>query len=155
MSEENIELATRGMRLFAVIIDALIIVPIMFLIAKTTGFWEQIMPRLASGLPLTMQELIIMFVVGQSLFLILNGSLLAKHGQTIGKKIVGVKIVDTQQKSVGLLKLYFLRYLTFSFISQIPLIGSLINLINILFIFGKEKRCLHDRIAGTVVIKNK
>ena len=155
MSEENNELATRGMRLFAVIIDALIIVPIMFLIAKTTGFWEQIMPRLASGLPLTMQELIIMFVVGQSLFLILNGSLLAKHGQTIGKKIVGVKIVDTQQKSVGLLKLYFLRYLTFSFISQIQLIGSLINLINILFIFGKEKRCLHDRIAGTVVIKNK
>ena len=155
MSEENIELATRGMRLFAVIIDALIIVPIMFLIAKTTGFWEQIMPRLASGLPLTMQELIIMFVVGQSLFLILNGLLLAKHGQTIGKKIVGVKIVDTQQKSVGLLKLYFLRYLTFSFISQIPLIGSLINLINILFIFGKEKRCLHDRIAGTVVVKNK
>ena len=91
-------------------------------------------------------------MVGQALFLILNGMLLAKHGQTIGKAIIGVKIVDTQQNAVGFAKLYVLRYLTIVFISMIPVVGSLLNLLNILFIFGKERRCLHDRIAGTIVV---
>jgi uncharacterized RDD family membrane protein YckC len=85
----------------------------------------------------------------------LNGYFLSKDGQTIGKRIIGIKIVSIQRENVGLMKIYFLRYLITSIISQIPVIRSFFNLINILFIFGKERRCLHDRIAGTVVVKNK
>jgi hypothetical protein len=55
-------------------------------------------------------------------------------------------------KQVGFLKLYSLRYLVFSLISQIPVAGGLLSLLNILFIFGKERRCLHDRITGTKVM---
>ena len=85
----------------------------------------------------------------------LNGAFLIKNGQTIGKKIMNVKIVSMQRKQVGIVKLYTLRYLVFSFAYQIPAVGPLINLINVLFIFGKERRCIHDRIAGTFVIKAK
>ncbi len=68
---------------------------------------------------------------------------------------MNVKIVNMERKQVGIIKLYTLRYLVFSLVNQIPTVGSLINLVNVLFIFGKERRCLHDRIAGTVVVKNK
>ena len=68
---------------------------------------------------------------------------------------MNIKIVSMERKQVGIIKLYTLRYLVFSFVNQIPAVGSLINLVNILFIFGKERRCLHDRIAGTCVIKAK
>jgi hypothetical protein len=37
-------------------------------------------------------------------------------------------------------------------LAQIPMIGAVVALANILFIFGKEQRCLHDRLAGTKVI---
>ena len=152
MTEENNDLAGRGARLGAVIIDALIIFPILFGIAKATGFWDTMLPRLANGIPLSKEEHIIAFLVGQTLFLILNGSLLANHGQTIGKRIMKVKIVDMEGKQVGFLKLYSLRYLVFSLISQIPVAGGLLSLLNVLFIFGKERRCLHDRITGTKVV---
>lgn len=95
------------------------------------------------------------FLVGQALFLVLNGVFLVKNGQTIGKKIMNIKIVNMERKQVSIINLYTLRYLVFSLVNQIPTVGSLINLVNILFIFGKERRCLHDRIAGTCVIKAK
>ena len=38
-------------------------------------------------------------------------------------------------------------------VAQLPVIGAILGLVNILFIFGPEKRCLHDYIAGTRVIK--
>ena len=118
-----------------------------------TGFWDEIMPRMASGIPLSLKENLIMFLVGQSIFLILNGSFLANYGQTIGKRVMKIKIVDMEGNNLGLIKLYSLRYLTFSLFSQIPVAGGLISLVNILFIFGKERRCLHDRLAGTQVIR--
>ena len=155
MTEENNDLAGRGARLGAVIIDALIIFPILIGIAKATGFWDTMLPRLANGIPLSMEENIVAFLVGQTLFLILNGVFLNNNGQTIGKKIMNIKIVSMERNQVGIIKLYTLRYLVFSFVNQIPTVGSLINLVNILFIFGKERRCLHDRIAGTCVIKAK
>jgi uncharacterized RDD family membrane protein YckC len=108
---------------------------------------------LANGIPLSLKENLIMFLVGQSVFLMLNGSFLANYGQTIGKKLMKIKIVDMEGNNLGLIKLYSLRYLSFSLFSQIPVAGGLISLLNILFVFGKERRCLHDRLAGTQVIK--
>ncbi len=41
--------------------------------------------------------------------------------------------------------------LPLSLCAHIPMVGPLINLVNPLFIFGKERRCLHDYIAKTQV----
>ena len=48
-------------------------------------------------------------------------------------------------------RLIALRYLPFSIASVIPLL-SLIQIIDILFIFREDKRCLHDMLAKTCVI---
>jgi uncharacterized RDD family membrane protein YckC len=153
INQQTNELAGRGSRLGAVIIDSIIIIPALIGIAMITGFWDEIFPRLANGIPLSLKENLIMFLVGQSVFLMLNGSFLANYGQTIGKKLMKIKIVDMEGNNLGLIKLYSLRYLAFSLFSQIPVAGGLISLLNILFVFGKERRCLHDRLAGTQVIK--
>ena len=153
INQQTNKLAGRGSRLGAVIIDLIIIIPAIIGIAMITGFWDEIFPRLANGIPLSLKENLIMFLVGQSVFLMLNGSFLANYGQTIGKKLMKIKIVDMEGNNLGLIKLYSLRYLAFSLFSQIPVAGGLISLLNILFVFGKERRCLHDRLAGTQVIK--
>ena len=67
MTEENKDLAGRFARFCAAMIDGVILMVLLFAIAKITGFWEQIMPRLAQNIPLTMEESIIAFVVGQAL----------------------------------------------------------------------------------------
>jgi len=144
--------AERGSRLGAVIIDSIIIVPILIGIGIVIGFWNQFIPRAMNGIPLSLNEKLIIFLVGQSLFLILNGTFLANHGQTIGKRIMKVKIVDLDGQHVGILKLYSLRYLVFSLVSQIPVAGGLLSLVNVLSIFGKERKCLHDILAGTKVV---
>ncbi len=86
-------------------------------------------------------------------FIVINGKLLICNGQTIGKKALGIKIVDTNgnlPEKQHLIKRYGVYFLP----GQIPVIGQIISLINVLFIFGPEKRCLHDLLGDTIVIKD-
>ena len=80
--------------------------------------------------------------------------LLTTRGQTIGKKIVGVKIVRyADNSSPGFVYACLLRSIVPSMISGVPFLGALFSLVDICFIFGEERRCLHDLIAGTKVLK--
>jgi uncharacterized RDD family membrane protein YckC len=45
------------------------------------------------------------------------------------------------------------RSLPITLFSLIPVIGGLLGLANIGFIFRKDRRCLHDIIAGTKVVQ--
>lgn len=79
--------------------------------------------------------------------------LLTTQGQTVGKSLMKIKIVryDTEENP-GFGRAVGLRELIPGFIGAIPLFGLLFTLVDILFIFGKERRCIHDYIAGTKVI---
>ena len=46
-----------------------------------------------------------------------------------------------------------LRYLPTSAVSLIPYAGSFVALLDVLFIFRRDQRCIHDHLAGTVVVK--
>ena len=86
------------------------------------------------------------------MFLILNGYLLFKRGQTIGKVVVKTRIVDLNGNIPSFGKLIVLRYLIFALVSSlIPIIGPFVGL-EVFLIFFKERRCLHDYIAGTRVV---
>ena len=78
--------------------------------------------------------------------------LIATSGQTVGKKLVGVKIVKTTGEDVNFVSGVILRAWVPAVIGWVPFVGSIFGLVNILFIFGAEHRCLHDMIAGTKVI---
>lgn len=77
------------------------------------------------------------------LFVIFQIYLLASQGQTIGKSLLKIKIVRNDDESnPGFWRAVVLR----------NLISGVLGLIDILFIFGAERRCLHDYIADTKVV---
>lgn len=79
--------------------------------------------------------------------------LLSKYGQTLGKKMAKVKVVDIDDGTVrGFWRLVGMRIWLMQLIGAIPVVGPLIGLVDALMIFGAERRCLHDRIANTQVI---
>ena len=145
------QLASRGKRLAAAVVDIFIFFPLVLMIAQPLGLINISDPAKMQGFNL--EQTIQLLVIGQVLFLLVQGYLLHTQGQTIGKKLLKIKIVSLDDKLLGIGQLYFVRYLTFSLIAQIPYIGGLIGIVNVLFIFGKDRRCLHDRLAGTKVIE--
>jgi uncharacterized RDD family membrane protein YckC len=73
----------------------------------------------------------------------------ARNGQTIAKKIVGIKVVRSDGSKASLGRIFWLRNVVNSLIGIIPLY----TIIDLLFIFGEQRQCLHDKIADTIVVK--
>lgn len=146
-------LATRGSRLAAVLIDgaiavAIIIPSLLFLALGGMIFSGQ------EGAEIRAIISVLGTAIGLVTLGVYNLSLLHKSGQTLGKKIMKIKIVRSDlQTPVSLMRIIFLRYVPMSLIGYIPFIGFLVQIANYLWIFGAEQRCLHDMIADTHVIQ--
>lgn len=80
--------------------------------------------------------------------------LLTTQGQTLGKKVMGLRIVKTSDMSNGgFVTNVLLRAVASAAVSLVPIFGTLFALADPLFLFRDDRRCLHDHIAGTCVIK--
>ena len=146
-STDGFSKSSRGARLGAVLLDS---VPI-FLVAIVAAI---AVPGFASGDGdnTAVMVFIGIVVLAALAFAIYQLVLLHRYGQTFGKKLVGIKIVRSDGSRAGLGRIFALRYLVPGVIGAIPLLGPLFSLIDPLFIFGEEKRCLHDMIADTIVV---
>ena len=81
----------------------------------------------------------------------IQARLLVRDGQTIGKKIIGIKIINAfNLGKVKLINIIFIRWIFFEILSVLPF-GTIIVLADVVFIFRKDRRCLHDMLSGTVV----
>jgi uncharacterized RDD family membrane protein YckC len=72
----------------------------------------------------------------------------AVEGQTIAKKLLRMKIVTRNGDAPGFVQGIVLRWWVTGLLGIVPFFG----LLNTLAIFGEQRRCLHDYIAGTYVI---
>jgi len=142
-------LASRWERLWASLIDTVIQMVVIIPVMYYTGFFQQIM----KGHEPSLQYNLAIAGVGLITFIVFHIKFLISSGQTIGKKILGIKIVDLHGQLPSIKTNLPIRYAVFFIPAQIPIIGQLLSIINILFIFGKEKRCLHDYAAGTKVVE--
>ena len=88
-------------------------------------------------------------VAGFSVWCWLTIKYMGRNGQSIAKKLLNIKVVRTDGSPASLGRLIWLRNVVNGLISIIPLYG----IIDALFIFGESRQCLHDKIAGTVVLK--
>jgi uncharacterized RDD family membrane protein YckC len=81
--------------------------------------------------------------------------LLSMRGQTVGKRITRIAIVDQFSNDlVGYLRVAVVRQGPQTLLSLLfPTVGLAYLILDGLFIFSKRRRCLHDRLAGTVVIQ--
>ena len=76
----------------------------------------------------------------------------ATRGQTIGKRVVGIRIVSHEDGSnPGFWRAVFLRDLVPWFIDL--LVFRVFGIIDVAFILGRERRCVHDYMAATMVVQ--
>ncbi len=145
---ETDSLASLGSRLGASLVDGACVAGIylmFFLMAGSSGL---------SGIDESAMGASLFFLVAAIIVLcIIQIYLLTTCGQTIGKKVVGIRIVSYPDgEASGFLKNVLMRGFVNGLISAIPLVGSIYAFVDILFIFGQERRCLHDMIASTKVV---
>ncbi|MDE0094234.1 MAG: RDD family protein [Gammaproteobacteria bacterium] len=97
----------------------------------------------------------IILIVGQAVFLALQGYFLATRGQTIGKRILNIAIVDRDTRQLLPLRdLYLRRYFVFESIFILSdLLLLLFRLIDLLFLARDDRRTIHDMVANTIVVK--
>ena len=175
--------AGRLRRLFASLFDTLVLVAVFvfFAVRGDIGYTSFIM-ALSNELPVIV-EWTLWFT---AIFFVINGLPLFTRGQTVGKWMLGLQIVDGSSGGrPALEKLILYRYVVFILLANLvswlhvpntvvsatlPVVGQItlegipwpfpgtllwVPLVDALFIFGASKRCLHDRLADTMVVRKR
>jgi uncharacterized RDD family membrane protein YckC len=152
----GLELAGRGRRLWGSIVDSLIIaIPFMVF-----GGWFAV-AGVRSGDPNGLMVWMVTHpfayqaaasILGYLAFLAINGYLLHSSGQTVGKRLLSIRIVRTNGEPADFGRIAFMRYLPTAVVQMIPGIGYIYPLIDVLLIFRGSRKCLHDSIADTIVV---
>ena len=166
----EVVLASRFKRLVARIIDGLLAGIVAWILALLIPWYgmsltEAIEAGQAEGERMAMEgfqfdwtgifytamstELIIEWLVGILIIFALQGYLLAQYGQTIGKLVLGLKIVDYEtNKKPSFTTTFGIREVGMNLLNWFPVFA----LIDILWIFGPPRRCVHDYWSGTKVV---
>jgi uncharacterized RDD family membrane protein YckC len=126
------------------VIDTLLFVLVVF------AFMGALSPEQAS---IVQAVLGLLGVVGLILLVVFNYRYVRAKGQSIGKRSIGIKVVRTDGSPVSVARVFWLRNVVTALISGIPFVGNLFSLVYSLFIFCDNRRCIHDLIADTIVIK--
>lgn len=98
----------------------------------------------------------IVAAVAWTILLVVQWWLLVKRGQTVGKMVAGTRVVLMDGSPAGFASVLMRRTwpvwaleILGKMVSRIALIG----IIDDLFVFRRDRRCLHDLIAGTKVVR--
>jgi uncharacterized RDD family membrane protein YckC len=139
-------LAGRGERLAAVLLDW-----VVYLIAYAAS----LLIAIALGYPAEAMSVRLGAVAGVLAVEVVQIILLSLRGQTLGKALMGLRIVaDSDGSNPGFLRAVVLRRVLPSFVAVVPCFGKVFVLIDCLSIFGDERRCYHDLLAGTRVVND-
>jgi uncharacterized RDD family membrane protein YckC len=153
------EKATRLSRLGAVLLDGLIFgIPFVPSYAMTISVMAHTRPSPYNYLAIwsTMAGSGLWFYAASLIDLVLiviTTVLVYRNAQTIGKKLVGIKVARTDGSRASLARIFWLRYLLNTLIMYVPFLGGLYALVDACMIFGEQRRCCHDYIADTIVIR--
>lgn len=129
---------------------------------KAAGFWMRVAANLLDGIILGIPLVIISLLINNNFGDILTDILgllysmilpIIWHGYTVGKKICGIKIVKVNGGKLGIGTM-LLRYLVAGIIYGITF-GICLLISAIMIGVRKDKRGIHDFIAGTQVIHDK
>lgn len=143
-------LASLEKRLFAAIIDTLIIVMVTVVpLIVFFGGWQTYALKISqAGFLFTAGLSVVSFII----YLLIHGRLLAVNGQTVEKKLLKIKIVRSDGTAADFQRIVVFRLLPVYLVQLVPVIGGFIGLLDVLFIFRSSRQCIHDQIADTIVI---
>jgi uncharacterized RDD family membrane protein YckC len=156
-------LADRGTRLLAASIDELILLAISLpmllgalpaLFAMVAGRAD---PALIDPFALLRATLggpgTIITVIALLIWCAVTAWLVAANGQSIGKRLVGIKVVRTDGSRASFPRIFFLRNVVNALPNLLPYVGWLYQLVDPLLIYQDSRQCLHDKIADTIVVR--
>ena len=142
--------ASRGKRLGAALLDVVMNVvwaaPILIGVMMAGGVRAGIK---SSG---PMLGLMVLGLILLLALIVITCVLVHRDGQTIGKRLLNIAMVRSNGDRMGLARYIFLRLLPISVLGAVPWVGQFAGLVDVLLIFGTQRRCLHDLIADTIVI---
>lgn len=132
-------LGSRGLRLAAMFIDSAVVAFPIFLIATMSRSY-------AVGA-------VLYIVVGLSYAPLLLARQGAENGRTIGKQTLGLRVVSLSEPTITL-RCSVLRELVGRTLLNLVTLG-LYGLVDAAWcLFDAQKQTLHDKIAGTIVVKD-
>ena len=147
----GIVLADRGTRLGASLLDGLIFGVMVYLPLLIGMFASGGFAQAASGEDIGGAGLGVGFALAGLGFIAwvwLTVKYLKANGQSIGKKACRIKVVRGDGSPVSVSRVIWLRNVINMLLGILPMYG----MIDVLFIFGDARRCVHDRIADTIVV---
>jgi uncharacterized RDD family membrane protein YckC len=142
-AEVELEPASRGLRLGAVLLDGVIsniFVYVPFFIGALISPVKN--PDDVPVLPL------LGMMVGLVAWLWITILFVARNGQTIAKKLLNIRVVRSDGTQASLGRIFWLR----NFVPGLLNITVIFWIIDPFFIFGETRQCLHDKIADTIVV---
>ena len=148
-------LADRGTRLGAAIIDVIIMLAVTLPVMWVGGYFRTVMEKTAAGEQPSLAYVFMWSLIGLAIFAAIQFLPLSQSGQTWGKRMLGIRIADMAGNKPPIGTLLFRRYLPMQVAASIPYLGGLIGLANVLLIFRDDRRCGHDLVAGTQVLKGR
>lgn len=154
------EPADRGIRLGAALLDSVIFtvmvyIPMIGAAVAAAAFEGATAAASADGATADDSAAMVLGVVGMValigfvVWLWLTLRFMNRNGQSIAKKMLGIKVVRTDGSRASLARLFWLRNIVNGLLNFVPVYG----LVDSLFIFGEERKCIHDMIADTIVVK--
>jgi len=146
----SVELAGRGRRLAATLIDMVLVPALAILLMLVTGVLEHAEDWTPAAMPVMR-----MLLLGLASYVLLNLWLLWTRGQTVGKALLGIAIVRASTGERAALWRLFVRglfFLTLYLVVLIPYV-ALIPVIDQILIFRKDRRCVHDWASGTAIVR--
>ncbi len=109
----------------------------------------QLQQQLFTLIPMEAWQAMFVYIL---IMLGIQAFMLAKSGQSIGKKLTKIKIVDAETgEKVSLMRAFTLR--SFIFIILNMLFMPIITIIDHIFALSEKRQTLHDKLAKTKVVK--
>lgn len=148
LQEGEPSLASRGQRLGGAMLDGVIMLALIMPLQWAAGMfdkWPNVQP--------SWSEQLLWNAIGFCILLLVQSYFWATRSQSIGKIAAGTKIVtlDGERASVG--HIILRRVIPLTLLTAIPFVGQWLPSLDALLIFRKDRRCLHDHIAGTRVVR--
>ena len=149
------QLAGRFRRLVAAGIDFVLTAIVAFALMWPLGLFEteQAYERV--------QFVSRLFALMLGTYVLLHGWLLRRHGQTLGKRLLRIRVVhngDSRRMTLGALvvRVFWVLVLTALLALFLPpmvtlAILGIVLVVDALFIFSRQRRCLHDYLVGSQV----
>lgn len=147
---EGLEPGGRAARLAAAVVDGIIVCVMTFVPALTVLF--------ATGALVGPETQVddsaylmagLVFLAGFIAWAWITMLLVARFGQTMGKRLLEIRVVRSDGSQASLGRIFLLRNVVNGLLGLIPFYA----LVDVLFIFGERRQCIHDRLADTLVVK--